>query len=590
MTAALGAGGGGVGFTFTNNSTGTSIFNFTGAYKKVTGYNPATRAVTLDSTFTNPRPAGALATFFPAPGQTRFWYGTNTDPKIEEMLDEALRAGNAGQGPVGIREITGGNLASTYRITAIDKTNKIITITPGFNDWGSATAWIYPCASFGPRCVQDLTMIFAKTGTNTFRSLSDVRFYQRMREDVIGVSVTGGGQAARASTTVAGAYKTVSTAVWGSGAIPTGQSQVTEGRLQVTFNTDDTGAAISQDAGLPYVFRRVPTGSHHIVAYNVAGSDCYMQLGNWNNGRHGATRMRSVGVYYNTCARNCYVATYDFVGNGGNLNSAFRCDYIDLNNNICGLNCYVDARSNNVAASATSGTRVRGWAGGISRIRVFGNSAYEVGIGLGTYMTIYRTIEMYQNAARYRMWVDTALGVAIGTPGGVTISQTSVALIRAPMWIYRNVSPIIHVKNFNVRLATLADSGRNPDVVGIQFTDNLARVYFDNANVWSDVSANTAANTSAVYVANNSCTVFGQPINLTYGGTQCYAIRIIDGNIIRMSRYLPSNLSRIQVSGYTQLMFETTWLDTSMFYTAAHARGREANTIAFRNGALLSVL
>ena len=543
----------GMGCTFTNASSGSSANNFTGIFRRVTAYNATTRVITLESAWTNPRPGTQTVTFFPWAGQTQIWYGTNV--YIEAMLQTALAGGT--NTPVGLINLDGANAGTAYRVTAVDTTNKVVTITPGLAANGTTTSTFTPVGSFAPRTVGDYSITFQKIAANQYRSTADVRFHHRTNVDAVNCRITGG-------LLGAGVSRRVATAAWGGAGF--------ENRIILTFDSDDTGAIVSDNVVYTYVIRRMPGHGLYQVTSNSACGGCYSIMGSYGNGRNGALRIRSISVTSNQAIGAVYVDTLQFVGPAVNQNGALKVDFIDVGSNHSCSNVYITCRSNR----STGGGN-----GGVVRLRLFSNYAGGDGfITIGSHTTVQRTVEMFHNSSGRRWYIDCAL------PGGVTISATTAPLIRSNVQIYRNTTSQVWCNRIAVTLAALNETGLAPRTNCLEFTENHARTWIASASNWLNCSVNTAANVAAVLVTSHDGFEWRFAVPCTIAGSQTYALRLSDVRNVIIT-VLPGTSNRVQMIGYTHAHLLSTLALTSIF-NASHANARDANTSIIRNGVMVT--
>lgn len=528
----------GMGFTFINAATTSSSGNYSGTFKRVTAYDPATRTVTLSANFNLPRPQ-ATCYFFPYAAQTDIYYGTSH--KIEAMLQDAY---NTGQ-PYGLRQTDGNNLGRAYRITAIDTTLKTITISPGLNANGVYNGSFTPCGTFSPICIMDYEATFTKTAANTLRGTGDLMLYPYSDRMLLGRRITGVGITGSAEVTAV---------QW-----------VSNNLLQLTLDTDPN---VPIDASVhTYNIRRAPGHGHYAVCYNHCGSDAYINVGYPGMAENGGIKLRSAIAAYNHCGAACFINTNDFAGDVVNANGAVRIGYIDVYYNVTGSSAYMYGRANNNA----------GGDGYLGRIRVYSNnSGYESAIGLASHTTVSREVLLYNNYAGYRAWVDCEL------PGGVTISATTAPQIRGYLNVYRITAPHVWVNRVSVKPALIAENGLATSDRCLLLQDINGRAYIASASMWLDISNNTAVNSSCVYANVNTNFEYGFAVSSTYGGTQCYALRVVDNANARIAAR-PAIGPKILLTGYTQAHVGST-IATDNIYKADHTGGRDDNVAVLKSG------
>lgn len=523
----------GMGCTFTNAAATSSAANYTGTFKSVTAYDPATRTVTLSGTFALPRPVDATVRFFAYAGNTRMIYGTNA--KIERMLLYA----HAHNYPCGLLNIDGNNLSSGLRITAVDTVNKIVTFqradTAG-GLWSNTTSdgsTFIVCTLTGSKNVADVTFVAAKHAAHGLRGNADLKTQIDLDQRVVGCKITG-------SIIDTGISREITAASW-----------VTNNLLQIEHDGADTSQPVNTTVTHSMVIRRVPGRGTVYNGYNFVGGSAYAQTGHWGYGVNGGQDLGYISLRANVATSN-YIVFNNYFGTNPNPGSGIKAIRALIYETVSSRACELDARCNSQ----------NGAGGFFGSVEMFLNKSNDdMYIRLSPRFRITRNLNCYRNQSQMRFLIRES-----ATISGTTITRDTAPLIEGNVNCYDLIAPLIHFNSLNVVTAPLAESGQNLVAYGFRVISCIASTcYIESANFWVDVTnsvaATVAAPVSAIQIHNTHNFVFGgtgrqsivapfAPSVLTVPAANKFAIDIMNSNGFFL-RSLPDGSSQtILARGY----------------------------------------
>ena len=447
----------------------------------------------LSGNFSQPLPQ-ATVIFFPAghattatQSTTKLYYGASV--KVERALQVAFGAASgstpgANAFPTAMVGTDGNNVGDGLSIAALDTTNKVVTVrrstagTSGHTTTGlvanqvSTTSGIFNLALSAPKTFMDVTISAAKTAATTLLGAADTRIRQ-FHTDVVGCKITGGAALGTTdSRTITAASRS---------AVTTNPTLAANARIQLTLDSEDSASnpinAVS--AHNAWIIRRVPGQSTHATSNNK-GMSIYNVLGRQTSfAPNCGIKVYSASVSTNA-GSTIYLAYNDYYGLKPNQHNGRICDPL-VSSNI-GTTIYLDIRLNSL-----SGTNCK-----VGQARLYNNSVTggDVYLILASHVSVLRQVQIYRNQSPYRIRQSATIA-------GVPISQATAPRCQA-LIAYDNITDILYFENINIDSKPLADHGSALLVYGARiYNNNVARCYFNNANVWINITNSEAASVTA---------------------------------------------------------------------------------------------